>query len=136
MVTANTIQHSIEEPLGPMPFCRRRKRCGVGPRGFFVGESMPRDDWAKERQKDLLKKKPQSLAMSKGFRHKFEIPKGTVVSVCRENDSSRNWVDHKTRKVLRFYHEYKTDTCRGTSGAVIFKMRGYLILTRRDQCRV
>jgi hypothetical protein len=64
----------------------------------------------------------------------FEIPSGTVMSVCKASDSRRRWFAHKTKVPLSFAKEHSTPTVHGTSGAVIFKYQGWLILTRRKTC--
>jgi len=105
---------------------------------------MPRDDWkrAADRAKygpvRYSKNKPawKKASKAQSNHHRFEIPIGTVVSICKDDDEDRSWVAHTTRKRLRFYKEHRTHDCHGSSGAVIFKMMGYLILTRRETCDI
>jgi hypothetical protein len=63
----------------------------------------------------------------------FHIPAGTTLSICPENDPNRKWTAHTTRIPLNL-EEHKTPTCRGSSGAIVFKFQGYLILTRCSNC--
>jgi hypothetical protein len=103
---------------------------------------MPRDEW--KRANDRAKYGPvrrhekpfRTRKRQKKRQTRFEIPAGTVVSICRANDINRKWVAHRTRIRLQFDSEHNTTECRGTSGAVIFKYKGYLILTRRKACLV
>lgn len=107
---------------------------------------MPKDEWklASDRAKYgpvRYSKKPKRQhstrqLKSNGLHHKFELPVGMLVSVCRDTDDNRQWEAHTMRKRLRFHNEYATATCRGTSGAVIFRFKGFLILARRDTCQI
>jgi len=103
---------------------------------------MPRDEWARANARAKYgrvqytqkgpKRTPRQRKVAKKVHWPFALPAGTLVSICREDDENRRWVPHTTRIPLKFWNEHKTRDCRGTSGAVIFRHMGYLILTRRE----
>ena len=103
---------------------------------------MPRDEWkrANDRAKygpvRPMDKQRKQRSPKRRKRHTgFVVPVGMLVSVCKVDDVNRRWKPHRMRKRLKFREEYKTRECRGSSGAVIFRYKEYLILTRRDKCK-
>lgn len=55
------------------------------------------------------------------------IPANTLVSIAREPD--RQWLAHTTRRTVT------GEVIGGRSGAVVVRVEGWLVLTRRDRVR-
>jgi len=60
----------------------------------------------------------------------FEIPAGTLLSVCKVNDSAKRWLAHTTRRRLSF-ERYETLN----SGAYVFRESGWLLLVKGTKVR-
>lgn len=58
------------------------------------------------------------------------VPAGLLCSVCRAEDSSRQWRAHRTRRSVE-----ATDTGQGSSGAAVLRCGEWLILTRWKNLR-
>ena len=54
---------------------------------------------------------------------------GTLVSVCRDDDPNRRWVAHRMRTTVT------GAVVGGSSGAVVIRAEGWLILTRMDKVK-
>jgi len=58
------------------------------------------------------------------------IPAGTKVSVCRVAGNHRQWKPHvMCRDIVR--HEHHSSDVKGSSGAMVFEVDGWYILTRK-----
>lgn len=56
---------------------------------------------------------------------RFEIPAGTLLSVCKVTDVAKRWRAHTTRRRLSF-ERYE----HNVSGAYVFREQGWLILVK------
>lgn len=117
---------------------------------------MPRDNWKRARDKEIGrreaarneyagrrrkpgKRRKQIPANSPLRSHsgpKYRLKEGATVSICRRDDSRRQWQRHTMRRTLEFHQEYRSETCYGSSGAVILQYGDYLILTRKDATKL
>jgi hypothetical protein len=61
---------------------------------------------------------------------RFTIPVRTLVSVCRVDDSKKQWQEYRTRRELRFERFESSE-----KGALIFREQGWLILTRAGRIK-
>ena len=61
---------------------------------------------------------------------RFQIPAGTLLSVCKVNDSRKRWRAHTTRRELS-YERYETYIC----GAYVFREQGWFILVKGTKVR-
>jgi hypothetical protein len=61
----------------------------------------------------------------------MKLLKGTIVSICHFDDPDRRWKKHTMKKTIDVT-THRTPKVFGSSGAVIFKVDKWLILTKEN----